>query len=154
MDRSKATVVQPRVGPTGFSLIELMVVLVVLAIVVTVAVPTYTYEMQKSRRTEARTAVLDLAGREEKYFSTNNSYTDDPTLLGYAPLGSGAVFPQPTGNYYQIAVPAATATTFLITATPSPGSPQNNDAQCTSFSVDQTGNQTATGALGNACWQQ
>jgi type IV pilus assembly protein PilE len=154
MNSNNATVVRQSVGAAGFSLIELMVVIVVLAIVVAIAIPTYTMEMQQSRRTEARTAVLDLAGREEKYFSTNNSYTDDPTQLGYAALGSGAQFPQPTGNYYQIAVPVATATTFQITATPAAGSPQNNDTQCTSFSVDQTGNQTATGSLGNACWQE
>jgi type IV pilus assembly protein PilE len=151
---SVESVVRRSVGWAGFSLIELMIVLVILAIVVAIAVPTYNLEMQQSRRTEARTAVLELAGREEKYFSTNNSYTNDPTLLGYAPVGSGAEFPQSTGTYYQIAVPAVTATTYLITATPSAGSLQNSDTACTSFSVDQLGNQTATGTLGNACWQQ
>ncbi len=150
----KRTGVRGRIHSVGFTLIELMIVLVILAIVVAIAVPMYSSQVQQSRRTEARTAVLELAGREEKYFSANNSYTDDPTQLGYAPVGSGAAFPLSTGTYYQIAVPVATATTYLITAAPSPGSPQNNDAQCTSFSVDQTGNQTATGTLGNACWQQ
>jgi type IV pilus assembly protein PilE len=144
----------------GFTLVELMTVVVIGTILVALAIPAYTSQVQKSRRTDARTAVLDLAGREERFFSTNTAYSADPTQLGYAPLGSGAVFPQLVGsNYYQITVvtpnPAWTGNgpSFLVTATPAPGSSQLNDTQCTSFMVDQTGLQTATGSLGNSCWQ-
>lgn len=145
----------------GFTLTELLVVMVIGAVLVSIAIPAYTSQVQKSRRTDARTAVLDLASREERFYSTNTAYTIDPTQVGYAPIGSGAVFPQNVtpNNYYQITVVvpnpawAGTGPSFLITATPAPGSPQVNDAQCTSFSVDQTGLQSATGTLGNACWQ-
>jgi len=143
---------------TGFTLVELMIVVVIATILVSVAIPAYTSQTRKSRRTEAKTAVLDLASREERYFSTNNQYTNDPTLLGYAPVGSGAVFPQSTGTYYQITVTvpdpawAGGGPSYIVTATPSAGSPQLQDAQCTAFNVTQTGSQTATGTLGNACW--
>ncbi|MGH8219198.1 MAG: type IV pilin protein [Steroidobacteraceae bacterium] len=142
----------------GFTLVELMIVIVIATILISVAIPAYTSQTRKSRRTEAKTAVLDLASREERYFSTNNQYTTDPTLLGYAALGSGATFPQSAGSYYQItvAVPdpswAGGGPSYLVTATPSAGSQQLQDAQCTSFSVTQTGSQAATGTLGNACW--
>jgi len=144
---------------TGFTLAELMIVIVIAAILISIAVPAYTSQTRKSRRTEAKTAVLDLASREERYFSTNNQYTTDPTLLGYAPVGSGAVFPQSAGTYYQItvAVPdpawAGGGPSFIVTATPGAGSQQLQDTQCTAFSVTQTGSQSATGTLGNACWQ-
>jgi len=142
----------------GFTLVEMLIVLVIATILISIAIPMYTTETQKSRRTEAKTAVLDLASREERYFSTNNQYTNDPTLLGYAAVGSGATFPQSTGTYYQITVTtpdpawAGGGPSYIITATPSAGSPQLQDAGCTSFSVTQTGSQTATGTLGNACW--
>ncbi|HTX25021.1 MAG TPA: type IV pilin protein [Steroidobacteraceae bacterium] len=147
----------------GFTLIELMVVVVILAIVIAIAVPTYTSQVQQSRRTEARTAALDLASREEKYFSTANSYSFDPTQLGYAAVGSGADFPQSTGNYYQITVDVpspnwvGSGPSFLVIVTPATGSSQNNDIACGKFEVDQTGNQTAytsSGTQNNTCWQQ
>jgi len=151
------TPLRGRVGESGFTLTELMITLVVASILVSIAVPAYTSQMRKSRRTEAKSAVMDLATREEQFFATQNSYSTDPIALGYAAVGSGAAFPQSTGQYYQINVTttAATATApwgFVITATPAAGSPQLSDSQCTSFSVDQTGAQTATGSLGNACW--
>jgi type IV pilus assembly protein PilE len=142
----------------GFTLTELMVVVVIVTILALIAIPSYNAQIRKSRRTEAKTAVLELASREEKYFSTANSYSTDPTQLGYSAT-AGATFPQSTGQYYQINVQvpdpswAGTGPSYVITASPSTGSPQNSDTQCTSFSVTQTGVETATGTLGDACWQ-
>jgi prepilin-type N-terminal cleavage/methylation domain-containing protein len=72
----------------GFSLIELMVVVAIATILFAVAVPSYMLYVRQSRRTEARTAVLDLAGREERFFSTNGAtYTAVPGNLGYTAFG-------------------------------------------------------------------
>ena len=84
----------------GFTLIELMVTVIVAAILVAIAVPSYTMQTRKSRRTDAKTALLDLAGREERYNSTNSVYTSVPGNLGYTgpwPVKVG-------GGYYQISV--------------------------------------------------
>jgi type IV pilus assembly protein PilE len=139
----------------GFTLIELMITLVVASILVTVAIPAYTSQMRKSRRTDAKTAIMDLAAREERIFSTTNSYSQTAADLGY-PAGA---WPQTVGNqYYTVTVqapdPAQAPLTasFLITANPVAGGPQASDGQCTSFAVNQLGQQTATGTLGNACW--
>ncbi len=150
-----------RVESAGFTLVELLIVIVIIAILVAVAVPIYTQQVQQSRRTEATNAVLELASREEKYFSINNSYSTEPDQLGYST--AAASFPQSTGTYYQITVtspdPAqatVTGPTYIITATPAAGSPQLNDSQCQSFSVIQTGVQTAfnsAGTANSACWQ-
>jgi prepilin-type N-terminal cleavage/methylation domain-containing protein len=58
---------------TGFTLIELMVTLVVATILLAIAIPSYLNQIRESRRTEAKTALLDLAGREETLYSTRTS---------------------------------------------------------------------------------
>ena len=146
----------------GFTLIELMVVVVIATILATIAVPAYMSQVRQSRRTDAKTAVLDLAGREERFFSTNGSaYADavNAASLGYAALpslvGSGyynVTVCSPAANCDPNANPPA-APSYYITATPVAGSSQVADTQCTSFSVDSTGAQFATGTGGVAyCW--
>src|SRR5271166_424304 len=125
----------------GFTLIELMVTVAVAAILVTIAAASYSQFVLKAHRTEARTALLDLASLEERYLSTNNSYSAAPTDLGYAgPTWATVQF----GNgYYQvqgIAVAApvlsvapgipSTPATFSITMGPVAGSVQVNDTAC------------------------
>ena len=94
----------------GFSLIELMIVLAIGALLAAIALPMYTKQVQHSRRVEARTALLDIAGREERYLSVSGSYTTLPANLGYA--AGAPAFPMAVGSgYYQVnvavAVPAA-----------------------------------------------
>ena len=55
----------------GFTLIELMIVVVVLTLLAAIAIPTYSNQIRKSRRSEAKSALLDLAGREERFMATN-----------------------------------------------------------------------------------
>jgi type IV pilus assembly protein PilE len=144
---------------TGFTLIELMVTLVVAATLFAIAVPAYLTQIRESRRTQAKTALLDLAGREETLYSTQNLYSSVPATVGYG----GGAFPVNVGNgYYSVNVqvpnPAAPAAqpSFLITATPVAGTSQAKDAACQSFSVDQIGNQIALDSGGNVnsttCW--
>jgi len=147
----------------GFTLIELMTVVVIATVLLSIAVPSYLTQVRQSRRTVAKTAILDLASREERYFSTNGAiYSVTPGDLGYV----GGAFPALVGpdNYYTITVcsPAANcdpnanpppAPSYYITATPVAGTTQATDAQCTSFSVDSTGQQFATGTLpSQQCW--
>ncbi|HEX9139423.1 MAG TPA: type IV pilin protein [Steroidobacteraceae bacterium] len=141
----------------GFTLVELMAVVLIASILLSIAVPLYMQQVRKGRRTDAKTAVMDLAGREERMFSTTNAYSIDPTQLGYAAVGSGAAFPQVVGNgYYNITVAAPTATTFTITATAITAD-QLKDTSCFSFSVTQTGAQSSLSSAGGSttttCWQ-
>jgi type IV pilus assembly protein PilE len=143
----------PASHSAGYTLIELMVTIVIAATLVTIAVSSYATSVRQSRRTDARTAALDLASREERYMSTNSAYTTTGSNLGYS-----APFPQTVGSGYytlSVTVTAANATTtpvtpasFLVTATATGA--QVKDTQCQTFSVDNTGNQTST--PGTTCW--
>jgi type IV pilus assembly protein PilE len=135
-----------------------MITCVVLAIIVGIAVPSYTQQIRKSRRADARNAVLDLAGREERFLSVSNSYSQNATDLGYG--GAGALSVKLTSGYYQLSVAspdpaqgAVTTPTFLITATAI--NAQAADSACTTFTVNQLGQQGSTPAgAGNVatCW--
>jgi type IV pilus assembly protein PilE len=150
---------------SGFSLIELMIALAIGAILIAIAVPMYTKQVQHSRRVDARTAVLDIAGREERYMSVQSSYTNVPANLGYAAAGP-ATFPMTVGSgYYQanvtvVAAAAPLPPTYKVFATPVAGSSQLKDTQCQYFSVDSTGKQFSSASIGGGgadtsavCWQ-
>jgi type IV pilus assembly protein PilE len=115
----------PLPSSRGFTLVELMVTIAIVAMLAAIAVPTYQAQIRKSRRTEARSALLDTASREERFFATNNKYTQTATDLGYAS------FPAPVGNsYYTLSVvcndkPCATG--FTATAAPVSTSTQAKD---------------------------
>jgi type IV pilus assembly protein PilE len=150
----------------GFTLIELIVAMVILATLAAIAIPSYTSYVLRSHRTEAKSALLDLASLEERYFSTHNSYSNLPTDLGYVGAANTA-FTVGSG-YYQItnlqafpavpptnAIPGGTPATYTITATAV--NQQANDTNCLTFSINSAGQQTATGGDSNAsvdCWQQ
>jgi type IV pilus assembly protein PilE len=139
-----------------------MVTIVIGAILLAIAVPSYTSQMRKSRRTEARAALLDLATREERFLSLNNAYTDNSKNLGYSNANTPVANQVVGSGYYQITVPAptaagvATAASFAATATPVAGKSQVNDAQCASFTVLSNGMQSSLDANGNnttaTCW--
>jgi len=137
----------------GFTLIELMVTVAIVTILATIAVTSYTSQIQKSRRTEAKSALLDLAGREERLFSTTNVYSDKQVFLGYATAGTAAITAMPFGNgYYTLTVTVgAPPSTYLLSA--APVGAQARDTTCGTFSVDQLGQQTVSGTGTVAsCW--
>jgi type IV pilus assembly protein PilE len=144
---------------SGFSLIELMIVVTIAAILAVIAIPTYNSQVRKSRRTEAKTAIMDLAAREERYFATQNVYSSSASALQY---GAGANWPVSTGNYYVISsvvVNQPTATTpgtYVLQVTVPAGSPQLQDTSCQTFQVTQTGAQTSLNSSGTdsstTCW--
>lgn len=139
----------------GFTLVELMVTCVVLAIIVGIAMPAYTQQVRKSRRADARNAILDLAGREERFLSVANSYSQVASDMGYG------AFPVLVNNgYYNltVAVPdpayVGNGPSYIITATPTGA--QAGDSDCATFTVNQIGKQVAlnSGGADNTatCW--
>jgi type IV pilus assembly protein PilE len=158
----RAQIQRHKAKPAGFTLIELMIAVAIVGILATIAAVSYQRQVMQSHRTDARTALLDLAGREEKLFSTTNQYSGIPSVLGYGTATTAVSFPVGSSNgtnYYNVLIttpdPAQPANTnsYTITATPIPGSPQAADTTCTSLTVNQLGQQTATPVPNTAtCW--
>ncbi|MHB8814788.1 MAG: type IV pilin protein [Steroidobacteraceae bacterium] len=146
----------------GFTLIELMIAVVILTLLVAIAVPSYRREIEESRRTDAKTALLDLASREQRFFSLQNSFTTDFANLGYAAAGTNPASVNVGSGYYSVtvAVPSPNApanpNSFLLTATPVAGTTQASDTSCQQFTVDYTGLQLSQDGSGNptssTCW--
>ncbi|MCM5681506.1 type IV pilin protein [Schlegelella sp. S2-27] len=136
----------------GFTLIELMIVVVVVAILSALAFPSYVEAVRKSRRAEAKTALLELAARQERYFTTHNAYAETPPFLGYA----GSEFPVEvrfgTTAYYRLHLELTSdASGWRAVAEPTPA--QDADA-CGSYTIDHLGIQGVTGGRlpVDACW--
>jgi type IV pilus assembly protein PilE len=140
----------------GFSLIEMMIVVVVIAILAAIAIPIYQQQLRESRRTAAKTALLDIASREEKFYSTNNYYTTLMANLGYqASVITGDTLQAPgDGNdYYTVQFPAAAssqATSYTVQAVPEG---QQVGDQCGTYQITDLGVQSNPGAPQQThCW--
>jgi len=141
---------------SGFTLVELMVTIVIATVLMSIAIPSYTAQIRKSKRTDAKTALLDLAGREERYMATNSAYTDDASFLGYGPLGTPWPVTLPNGDY-QLPQPVVTSgnpagtpptpPTYTLTATTY--GTQTQDTSCATFTLTNLGVRTATST---SCW--
>lgn len=129
----------------GFTLIELLITIVIIAILAAIAYPSYISYITKTRRSDGQTALLDLANRMERYFTTNNTYVG----ATIANVGTSSTTP---GGYYTLSISATTATTYTIQAAPT-GS-QTSDTQCATLTLNQLGQKgdTGTGSVSD-CWQ-
>lgn len=135
-------------GSRGFTLIELMIVVAIVAVLLLVALPAYQDQLQKGRRTDAMAALQDLAGRMEKFMLDRSTYTQN-----LADLDFSATSPE---GYYTISVRAPVGGSceitncYVLDATPQ--GVQAGDTKCTLFTLRSNGVKEATGTLGNDCW--
>lgn len=138
----------------GFSLIELMIVVVVIAILAGIAIPSYQQYIQKSRRADAKDAVTRLAAAQERYFFTNNSYADTLVKLGFDDTSSEKYY---TLSLSESVTCSASGTSYpCFTATAKAAGAQLKDTKCQTFSITQSGRKTATDSndadTTDLCW--
>jgi type IV pilus assembly protein PilE len=129
----------------GFSLLELMIVCVVVAILAAIAYPSYQSSVQKSRRAEAKTALLGVASQMERWSTEKSTYAT-------ATLGTSGVFANHSENsYYNLSLTNLTATTYTIQAAPTGA--QTGDP-CGTFTYNEQGIKTVSGGTWTSaqCW--
>lgn len=135
----------------GFSLIELLVVIAIIGVLAGIALPSYQESIVRSHRVDAKSALLDLSARQQKYYSINNAYTADPASLGY---GAGARFP--------VNVPDASKPTYALNvvltssgngyeATATPINSQARD-RCGNFTFNHFGQRGVSQLTTAECW--
>lgn len=129
---------------SGFTLVEMLVVVAMVAVLSAVAYPSYLTQVSKGRRADAKQALVELAQKMERF------YTERGTYAG-ATLGSTGVYASTSpGGYYSLTITSQTADGFTITAAPK-GS-QASDS-CGTLGYNQIGDRSVgSGATVAQCW--
>jgi len=140
----------------GFSLIELMIVVAIIAIISAFAYPSYDRYVIKTKRSVAQNALLQVADRQQQFFMDNKRFAADITNLGF-PANPYVVDDNGTSTVasdadavYSLSLSNVTATTWTATATPL-NSQLSRDTYCGSLTITQTGAKSKSGAS-DECW--
>jgi len=153
---------------SGFTLIELMIVVAIIGILTSIAYPSYMSSVQKSKRTGAKVIVMEIAQAQERHFSVNMQYAYNIATLN---LGSTTYdangYAKDYAADYKVLVTGLNSNgtlcgsgevciTYTVSAMPKTASPQNNDDSCKKFTLTHTGIQAAedasTADTSSICW--
>lgn len=132
----------------GFSLFELMIVLAILTLLMSIAYPSYTDYLIRTRRCDGQTALLDLANRMESYYSRETTYST--ATIGLNKPSDLLTTNLSAGGWYTLSIIEQTESTFKLLATAR--EKQALDKACLSLSFDNFGAKTASPGNQSACW--
>lgn len=120
-----------RVPSTGFTVIELMAVVVIVAILAMIALPAYQSYTVRANRALAKSYLLNAAQRQQLYFNDTRAYAEDPNELN-------SDIPERVAEHYAVSFSITTIPppTFTILATPLGGTIQAGDG---ALYIDNTG---------------
>ncbi len=132
----------------GFSLVELMIVLVIVTILASIAIPSYQNSMTKSRRAEGKALLLEGVQAQEINFTEYNQYAVDITVN--TPPTKRELQTASDNGFYSLAISGATTTTYTLTAAPQA---PHSDSLCGSLTINHLGVRgvTGTGTVAE-CW--
>jgi type IV pilus assembly protein PilE len=120
-----------------------MIVVAIVALIIAFGYPSYRNQVMKANRSDGMIFMLEIADRQERFYSDSGTYTTDITDLGFANATS------PDGHY-TVAItddPSSDITiTYQITATPQG---KQADDTCSSYTIDSLGTRTSSPA---SCW--
>jgi type IV pilus assembly protein PilE len=140
----------------GFTLIEMMIVVAVIAILAAIVYPSYINYVVRSNQQAARSMLYAVADRQEQFFLDNKTYAADLSTLGYDDkviyLGrDGQLAGEDEENLtYALIISESTATTWTVLATPE-GVQAERDTLCANLSLTSSGEREASGG-GEKCW--
>lgn len=126
----------------GFTLVELLIVIVVIAILGSIALPSYQETMRKGRRADAKNKIMEIAALQERRYSDTGAYSDLATIYGSSPAISD------DGHYQITSAQGVGAQTYTLTA-----APVVTDPNCGNYTYTQSGVINVTGPKGvDYCW--
>lgn len=128
----------------GFTLIELMIVVAVVAILAAIALPSYQEQVRKSRRAQARADLAEIVQGLERSFTVNRGYDKYDLPFNQSPreAADGA-------GFYGIKIEPKEVTTYKVIATPKGA--QASD-RCGTLSIDNFGNKNSSGTDDACKW--
>jgi type IV pilus assembly protein PilE len=125
--------------PAGFTLVELLITIAIVAVLLTLAYPSFSNYIQKARRSEAQTLLVNWANNQEIWRANNPVYAGTDDIAA------------PLNDWYTFSVSGVSANGFVLTATAKSGSSQASDKQkgtpCTPLTLNQSGNKSP-----GDCW--
>lgn len=167
---------KPRRAParyvSGFTLIELMITIVIVAILASIAIPSYTAYVERGKRGAARSGLLVAAAFLERNYATNGCYNFTTVAACQTQSGTAVTLPAALNRApaegrasYAIAVDFSASTTgqaFTLTATPCAtagtcpaGSDPFTDGRCGALTLTQAGVRGRSGSEDlSVCWQR
>ena len=123
---------------TGFTLVELMIVVAIVSILASIAFPAYTEYTLRAKRTEGTGALFTIAQAMERCYTLNGIYNHASCPAGPIPTENG---------HYTITI-VSDASTFTLTATP-----RTVDAACANLTLNQANQKTISGTgTVDECW--
>jgi len=125
----------------GFTLIELIVVMVIAAVLAAIAIPNYSAYVVRSNRSAAQAFISDVASRQAQFFLDRRTYATTVAALNMA-------VPNDIASRYTIAIDVQAGPPLTYTVTATPIGPQGSDS-CGALTINQAGGKTAAG---NRCW--
>lgn len=142
---------------SGFTLMEMMIVVAIIAIISAVAYPSFRDSGRRGHRSDARSALLENAQYMERFFTENSAY--NLTAGGASPTLPRTVSPANAtgGNInYNISLSAVTATSFTLQAVPVNGMAAD---VCPTLTLNNLGQKSVSGTLSggmtaDSCWER
>ncbi|HEY8507357.1 MAG TPA: type IV pilin protein [Steroidobacteraceae bacterium] len=140
----------------GFTLIELMMVCVLVAILASIAIPSYRSYVMRAQRSDATTALLRVQTAQEKLYLDRGRFTTNLTNKPSDPT-PGLGLPSRSENGYYLIEIQEQDEGYIAIARPDPAGRQARDTRCAEFSINQSGIRTAKDSNGvdrtNECWR-
>ena len=147
---------------SGFTLIELMITAVIVAILAAIALPSYASYIARARRADARVQLVQAAQFMQRFYAANDSYSKDRAsndVINVIPAGLKQS-PADSRKIYELALPLTNAVSFTLHMAPVAGGSMVNDL-CGTFTLTSTGArgilvnnvQDNTSPLRDTCWK-
>ena len=150
-----STMRRTRARASGFTLVELMVVLLIISILAAIGYPAYGQYVVRSNRKAASSALYRIADMQEQFFLDNKAYAADLSTLGYADdllgLDRDGQFTESDADdaIYTLTMTESGDTTYQVDAEPVGAQADRDD--CGTLTLDDSGNRGADGDV-STCW--